>query len=168
MVVARSCIALCVALAAPAPGFAVEAGSPAPDVAFAALHGSTAPARLSALRGRVVYVDFWASWCAPCVRSFPALRALQDRHREQGLVVVGVNKDMAAADAQRFLRRFPASFALAADTNDVIARAFDVKTMPSGYLIDRAGVVRHVHRGFTAETETALARDIQSLLQEKP
>jgi cytochrome c biogenesis protein CcmG/thiol:disulfide interchange protein DsbE len=147
---------------------AVEAGAPAPGVALKPLAGATAPASLAALRGSVVYVDFWASWCTPCLRSMPALRTLYGKHREQGFVVVGVNKDVNPAEAERFLRRFPVSFPLVDDTGDAVAKAFDVKTMPSGYLIDRAGVVRQVHRGFTAETETALSRDIEALLKDKP
>jgi peroxiredoxin len=109
------------------------------------------------LKGKVVYVDFWASWCTPCLRSMPALRTLYGNHKDQGFVVIGVNKDVSGAEAERFLRRFPVSFPLVADADDAVAKAFDVKTMPSGYLIDRSGVVRQVLRGFTAETETALA-----------
>ena len=147
---------------------AVEAGAPAPGIALKPLAGSSAPATLAALKGSVVYVDFWASWCTPCLRSMPALRTLHGKHREQGFVVVGVNKDVNPAEAERFLRRFPVSFPLVDDTGDAVAKAFDVKTMPSGYLIDRAGVVRQVHRGFTAETEATLSRDIEALLKEKP
>lgn len=162
----RSLLALVLALAAPVCG-AVEAGAPAPAVALKPLAGSAAPASLAALRGSVVYVDFWASWCTPCLRSMPALRTLHGKHREQGFVVVGVNKDVNPAEAERFLRRFPVSFPLVDDTGDAVAKAFDVKTMPSGYLVDRAGVVRRVHRGFTAETEAQLSRDIEALLKEK-
>jgi cytochrome c biogenesis protein CcmG/thiol:disulfide interchange protein DsbE len=147
---------------------AVEVGAPAPGIALKPLAGGTAPASLAALRGSVVYVDFWASWCTPCLRSMPALRTLYGKHREQGFVVVGVNKDVNPAEAERFLRRFPVSFPLVDDAGDAVAKAFDVKTMPSGYLIDRAGVVRQVHRGFNAETETALSRDIEALLKDKP
>jgi cytochrome c biogenesis protein CcmG/thiol:disulfide interchange protein DsbE len=147
---------------------AVEAGAPAPAIALKPLAGSSAPASLAALKGSVVYVDFWASWCTPCLRSMPALRTLHGKHRDEGFVVVGVNKDVSPGEAERFLRRFPVSFPLVDDTGDAVAKAFDVKTMPSGYLVDRAGVVRQVHRGFTAETEAALSRDIEALLKEKP
>ena len=148
--------------------FAVEVGAPAPAVALKPLAGSTVPPTLAALKGNVVYVDFWASWCTPCLRSMPALRTLYGKHREQGFVVVGVNKDVNPAEAERFLRRFPVSFPLVDDSGDAVAKAFDVKTMPSGYLIDRAGLVRQVLRGFTAETEVELAKQIQELLQVKP
>jgi cytochrome c biogenesis protein CcmG/thiol:disulfide interchange protein DsbE len=154
-------------LALPLAASAVEAGSPAPKIVAAKLNepGTLAFAEL---RGQVVYVDFWASWCVPCVRSMPALRTLYGKYRERGFVVIGVNKDMEASDRERFLRRFPVSFPLVLDADDAVAKAFAVKTMPSGYLIDRAGVVRQVHQGFTVETEQALAKQIEALLQEKP
>lgn len=164
--VRRAALVLC--LAAPAAALALEAGARVPDAALKPMPGGSAPASLAALRGSVVYVDFWASWCAPCLRSMPALRALYGKHKAQGFVVVGVNKDESHADAERFLRRFPVPFPLVGDTGDALARAFDVKTMPSGYLVDRTGVVRRVHRGFTAETEASLAKEVEDLLQEKP
>jgi thiol-disulfide isomerase/thioredoxin len=115
-----------------------------------------------------VYVDFWASWCVPCRQSLPALDELHRRLAGHGLTVLGVNKDMSLADAERFLRRVPVGFTLLADPADVMARAFGVKAMPSGYLIDRKGVVRQVHRGFTSESGAELARQVEALLQEKP
>jgi len=148
--------------------FAVEVGSAAPAVAFKPLSDSTVPPTLAALKGSVVYVDFWASWCTPCLRSMPALRTLYGKHKDQGFVVIGVNKDVSLAEAERFLRRFPVSFPLAADAGDSVAKAFDVKTMPSGYLIDRTGTVRQVLRGFNADTETELAKQVQDLLAAKP
>jgi peroxiredoxin len=157
-------LAAALALLAPAAG-AVEAGAPAPAIALPAL-AQGAPVSIAAQRGKVVYVDFWASWCVPCRLSLPALDALHRKLGAQGFVVIGVNKDVSAADAERFLKRVPVGFALAADPADAVARAFDVKAMPSGYLIDRRGVVRHVHRGFTEETAKDLEREIRALLAE--
>jgi peroxiredoxin len=96
----------------------------------------------------------------------PALDALYRKHGAAGFTVVGVNKDVNEADAKRFVQRVPVGFPLVADEGDGLARAFGVKAMPSGYLIDRKGVVRHVHRGFTAETAATLETEIQSLLGE--
>jgi cytochrome c biogenesis protein CcmG/thiol:disulfide interchange protein DsbE len=148
------------------PAHALEPGAAAPAVSALPL-GAPAPAiELSALRGKVVYVDFWASWCVPCRLSMPRLDALHRKHGARGFTVVGVNKDAALADAERFLKRVPVGFQLAQDANDALARAFDVKAMPSGYLIDRRGIVRRVHRGFTGETAAALEREIEQLLAE--
>jgi cytochrome c biogenesis protein CcmG/thiol:disulfide interchange protein DsbE len=151
-------------LAAAAPAAAVEAGERAPAFVAPALEPGGSSVSLEALRGRVVYVDFWASWCVPCRQSMPVLDALARRHGPRGFAVVGVNKDATAADAQRFLRRVPVGFALASDADDAVAKAFGVKAMPSGYLVDRAGVVRRVHRGFDAGTAAALEREIEELL----
>lgn len=140
------------------------------DGAFALEPGARAPAlpALSAHRGKVVYVDFWASWCVPCRTSLPALDGLHRKYEARGLVVVGYNKDANGTDAERFLKRMPIGFPWVADADDAAARAFAVKAMPSGYLIDRKGVIRAVHRGFTAETAATLAREIEALLEEKP
>jgi thiol-disulfide isomerase/thioredoxin len=160
----RALVAAFLALLAPAAG-AVEAGAAAPSLTLPAL-GPGSPLSIEAQRGKVVYVDFWASWCVPCRLSMPALDALQKKHGPRGFVVIGVNKDVSAADAERFLKRMPVGFSLAADPADAAARAFDVKAMPSGYLIDRRGVVRRVHRGFTEETARSLEQDVQALLAE--
>src|SRR4051812_20719016 len=145
---------------------AVEAGAPAPALSMPALEDAAKPVTMAALKGSVVYVDFWASWCVPCRLSMPALDEIYRRNKSRGLAVVGVNKDATAADARRFLAKVPVTFPLVADAGDAAARGFDVKAMPSGYLIDRKGVVRHVHRGFTAETGAVLEREIDSLLKE--
>jgi thiol-disulfide isomerase/thioredoxin len=148
------------------PVLAVETGGAAPTVTLPRLAGAEAPPALASLKGRVVYVDFWASWCVPCRLSMPALDALYKKHSAGGLTVVGVNKDTSSDEAQKFLKRVPVGFPLARDEGDAVAKAFDVKAMPSGYLIDRKGVVRKVHRGFTAETAGALEKQIEDLLKE--
>ena len=152
-------------LAVAQAAFALEAGDRLPDLTLPSLKDPS-PVTLASMKGRVTYVDFWASWCVPCRESMPFLDTLYKRHRDAGFAVLGINKDMTSADAERFLRRVNVSFPLAADAKDAAARAFDVKAMPSGYLVDRKGVVRKVHRGFTAETGAALERDIESLLKE--
>ncbi len=144
---------------------AIEAGMPAPSLSMAPLEGGT-PVTLAQLKGSVVYVDFWASWCVPCRLSMPALEDLYKRNKSRGFAVVGVNKDASVADARRFLAKVPVSFALVQDGADAAARGFDVKAMPSGYLVDRKGIVRQVHRGFTAQTGAALEKEIDSLLKE--
>jgi thiol-disulfide isomerase/thioredoxin len=154
------------ALLALVPAHALEPGAAAPAMSALPL-GASAPAiELAALRGKVVYVDFWASWCVPCRLSMPRLDALHRKHGARGFTVVGINKDAAVADARRFLERVPVGFLLAQDGSDALAKAFGVKAMPSGYLIDRRGIVRRVHRGFTSETAAALEREIEQLLAE--
>jgi thiol-disulfide isomerase/thioredoxin len=145
---------------------ALESGALVPELALPRLDEPAQSLSLAALRGNVVYVDFWASWCIPCRQSMPALDALYRRNRSRGFAVVGVNKDVSNADAERFLKRVSVSFPLVRDAEDAMARAFGVKAMPSGYLVDRKGVVRKVHLGFTAATAAALESEIESLLKE--
>lgn len=158
-------VALAAATLGAAPATAsVDAGAPAPAMVAMPLRAGTPPVALAELRGRVVYVDFWASWCVPCRQSMPVLDGLARRFGPRGFTVIGVNKDATVADAERFLRRVPVGFALVGDADDAIARSFGVKAMPSGYLVDRAGVVRRIHRGFTAGTAADLEREIDGLL----
>ena len=159
-------LAAFVLFALPVAAAAVEPGKPMPAVSAPQLEPPAAPLALGSFRGSVVYVDFWASWCVPCRISMPALEGMYRKYRGMGLRVVGVNKDVARADAERFLKRVAVSFPLVADGDDAVARAFDVQAMPSGYLVDRRGIVRYVHRGFTDETASALAAEIQILLKE--
>ena len=153
-------------LAAGLPALAVEPGAAAPALSAPRLGEPRQTVSLEALRGKVVYVDFWASWCVPCRLSMPTLDRLHRKLSARGFAVVGINKDATLADAQRFLARVPVGFSLAQDEQDAIAKAFDVKAMPSGYLIDRRGTVRKVHRGFTAETAAALEKEVEELLKE--
>lgn len=148
-----------------ATAWAIESGERVPALSLTTLDGAK-PVALASLQGKVVYLDFWASWCVPCRLSMPTLDGLYRKHRDAGFEVVGVNKDVSNADAQRFLKRVSVTFTLADDSKDAAAKAFNVKAMPSGYLIDRKGVVRQVHRGFTEDTAAELTRQIESLIKE--
>lgn len=152
------------ALALPVPALAVGPGGAVPAIGAPRLADPSHRVEFAKLRGEVVYVDFWASWCVPCRESMPALESLFRTYQERGFRVVGVNKDVADEDAQRFLKRVKVSFPLVADRDDAVAKAFDVQAMPSGYLVDRKGVVRYVHLGFTAGTAAELRGEIESLL----
>jgi cytochrome c biogenesis protein CcmG/thiol:disulfide interchange protein DsbE len=156
-------VALAVALvAAPLCALAVEAGDAAPG--FALPDGQGGTITLTALRGRVVYVDFWASWCGPCRRSFPWLNAMQQKYGAQGFTVVAINVDKKRADAQRFLDAVPAQFAIAYDEAGTTPAAFDVKGMPSSFLVDARGNVVLVEFGFRDDRKSALEEAIRRLL----
>src|SRR5277367_6815965 len=116
---------------------AAEIGKPAPD---AVLRGSDgAEQKLSSLRGKVVYLDFWASWCIPCRQSFPWMNDMQKKFAGQDVVILAVNLDAKTADVDAFLARYPASFRLAFDTEGASAKQFGVKAMPTSFLIGRDG-----------------------------
>jgi thiol-disulfide isomerase/thioredoxin len=157
-------VAMLAFLGLPCGALAVGPGASIPRVAAPRLADPSQHMEFAKLRGSVVYVDFWASWCVPCRESMPALDALFRKYQDRGFRVVGVNKDVATADALRFLQRVKVSFPLVADSDDAVAKAFDVQAMPSGYLVDRKGVVRYVHLGFNADTQAELRSEIEKLL----
>ncbi len=127
--------------------FAAGAGSEAPNCALVAI-GDSQNYALKQFRGKVLYVDFWSSWCSPCAQSFAFLNALDHDFKNQGLQVIGVNLDEVPEDAKAFLAKHPANFTVVADANQQCAKDFDVKAMPSAYLVDRNGIIRYVHLGF--------------------
>ena len=98
--------------------------------------------------GKVVVLDFCASWCVPCRRSFPWLNAMHEKYENDGLTIIGVNLDMERADAERFLEEYPADFAILYDENQQLARQFEVVAMPSSYVIGRDGQIIARHMGF--------------------
>jgi len=122
---------------------------------------------LSGLRGRVVYLDFWASWCAPCREAFPWMRVMESTYESQGLAVIAINLDHDRADAERFLKRFDPNFEVQFDPQGVLAEQFKVAGMPTSVLIDRHGVLRYTHIGFRPVDRQSRTKEIQQLLAEK-
>jgi thiol-disulfide isomerase/thioredoxin len=137
---------------------------PAPSFS---LKGMTGQARtLSEFKGRVVLIDFWASWCAPCKESFPALDSLHEELNGEGLEVVAINVDEDRKSALAFLAARSPSLTVLFDPSGRTPEAFKVEGMPSSFLIDREGFVRFRHLGFTAQTKTDFRREISILLKE--
>lgn len=115
--------------------------------------------------GKVVLVDFWASWCGPCKASFPALNRLHDKYASKGLVIIGVGVDDEAAKYKAFAGKMGAKFPLVHDSAHKAAGFFNPPSMPSSYITDRKGVIRHVHTGFRgAKTEAEYVAEIEALL----
>ncbi len=115
-------------------------------------------------RGKVVYLDFWASWCPPCLQSFPWMQALADRHASQPFAVVAVNLDRNRDAAARFLSKAAPRFDVAYDPKSELARSFKVAAMPSSFLLDREGKVVHRHEGFRVADQADLEARVASLL----
>ena len=159
---ARCAWILCALLGAPG---AVASEPRAPVVTLPRL-ADGAPFELGSLAGRVVLVDFWASWCGPCRRSLPAYGALRAELAPRGFEVVAINLDEHAADARAFLERHPLAFVVVRDERGDSARAFGVRTMPSSYLVGCDGTIRARHAGFEASELPALRARIEALLEE--
>jgi thiol-disulfide isomerase/thioredoxin len=143
-----------------------RAAAPAPLPALAQIASDGEPVLAPAAGGRwrLLLIDFWASWCGPCRRSFPWMNAMHERHRAAGLRIVAVNVDTERSEADAFLQRFPARFALAFDPSGEMARAAQVQVMPTALLVARDRRVLLTHRGFVDDERERLEASILSLL----
>ncbi|MBL9204869.1 MAG: TlpA family protein disulfide reductase [Opitutaceae bacterium] len=144
---------------------ALKEGDPLPKLSDYSFEG-TLPADLA---GKVIVLDFWASWCAPCKASFPALGAIQRELGSSGLTVLGVSVDEKKAAYEAFLKKQAPPFATVRDADHRFVKVVQAPKMPTTYLIDRKGVVRHVHEGFHGEGSVKMLREqLTALLNEKP
>jgi thiol-disulfide isomerase/thioredoxin len=143
---------------------ALSPGDPAPESALSTASGGGFD--WSALRGKVVLVDFWASWCGPCRQAFPIYDAMGKRHADAGFVVLGVNVDEERRDADRFLKALPVAFTIVFDSGGKAPLAYGVKAMPSSYLVGRDGRVRAVHLGFKPSDADAIEAEVRAALSE--
>ncbi len=141
---------------------ALDTGARAPSLSGRDLRGNAVS--LQAHRGSVVVVDFWASWCEPCGQAMPALDRIYQRYQSRGLVVIGVSVDRSEENARTFLGRTRVSFPVIHDASHSFATQFSPPTMPSTYVIDRQGIVRHVHAGFRQGDAARLEQVIRELL----
>lgn len=137
------------------------------SVFLAAPSFARTPLDLKDLRGRVVYVDFWASWCTPCRESFPWMKTLESTYGSQGLSVMAVDLDHDRADAQRFLGVFRPNFEVIFDPAGTLAERFNVIGMPTSVLIDRQGKIRYIHVGFLLKQRAEYERQVRELLAQK-
>jgi thiol-disulfide isomerase/thioredoxin len=153
-------IMLSVLLSAYAGG--VKAGDTFPDLGGFKLEGKLP----EATKGKVVMVDFWASWCEPCKQSFPVMEELHKRYAEKGLVIIAVNVDENRTDMESFLKKNAATFVVVRDASQKLVEKAGIATMPSSFLIDREGKVKYLHTGFRgAETKKKYEEEIESLLK---
>lgn len=131
----------------------------APSIDLPTRTGAVTPADLA---GKLVYVDFWASWCGPCRLSFPWLKTMHEQYASKGLVIVAVNLDKTRVEANRFLANFSAPFVVAFDPEGKTAEAFHVEGMPSSFLVSPNGEIVFSHAGFDLKE----AARIESVIKE--
>jgi thiol-disulfide isomerase/thioredoxin len=140
---------------------ALKVGDTLPDLSTFKLEGKLP----DSLKGKVVIVDFWASWCKPCAESFPMLDELQKKYGDK-LVIIGVNVDEKAANMEKFLKKHPVSFTVVRDAEQKLVAAAEPKTMPTSYILDGEGKVRFFHNGFHGDdTRKEYLNEIDSLLK---
>jgi cytochrome c biogenesis protein CcmG, thiol:disulfide interchange protein DsbE len=157
-----ACWAFAFALAS-SPALALEAGQRAPEISATTLTGQSL--RLGGFKGQVVLLDFWASWCGPCKKSFPWMNEMQAKYGPKGLRIVAINLDEQRENAERFLAQVPAKFTIGFDTQGSTPGAFGVKGMPSSVLIGANGFIDSVHAGFRDEDAAVLEQRIVSALE---
>ena len=121
---------------------------------------------LASLKGKVVMLNFWASWCGPCRQEMPLLDQMHKRYSALGFTLVGVNVDANSKDAEEWLSKTPVSFPVLFDRESKVSAMYDVKAMPSTVFIDRQGNVRALHKGYKAGDEGEYLNQIRALLKE--
>ena len=143
-----------------------EVGQSAPQFTLPTLK-TDSPIALKQFAGKVVYLDFWASWCAPCKTSFPLLNKLHAKLKEQGFEVVAVNLDENKLLGEKFLQEVPVDFTVLRDEKGEWADKYVVESMPTSFIIDKNGVVQKIHHGFSSDDIKELEAKITELLAKK-
>lgn len=136
------------------------------DAPVFSVASDTGNLRLADFKGKVVYVDFFASWCSPCRSSFKWLNETHEKHAANGLVILAINLDKERDLAEQFLKQNPAKFRIGYDAEGSVAQSYQLKGMPSSYLIDRKGQLRATHVGFRDKDRVARVDEISRLLAE--
>jgi len=154
-------VSLCLSVVTcPGAGEGLKPGDPLPELKAADFEG-----QLPDIAGKVVLLDFWASWCGPCKKSFPELEKIHAKYKERGLVVLGVNEDEAPAEMKKFLEKVAVSFPIVRDLKHKLITLAAVRAMPTSFLVDRSGRIVSVHAKFEVDkTVPELEKAIEALI----
>lgn len=158
--------AISAAALVPSTALSLEKGELAPVFVLPDIQEAKPDIDLAALQGKTVYVDFWASWCAPCLRSLPQINELYVKYKERGFEVIAINVDDPIEDGRDFLLDTPLDYLIAADTDNAVLTQYGVIGMPTSFLIDPQGVVRMVHMGFKEKDIGIIEQELVAVLDE--
>jgi len=141
---------------------AIKVKQTAPDFTLASNKGKNI--RLKDLRGKVIMINFWATWCAPCRKELPLLNNLYNKYKNKGFVLLGVNIDEKSTLANKMIKELKINFPVLFDKTQTTSEAYDLKAMPSTFIIDKNGIVRFAHYGYKSGYEKKYEKDVKSLL----
>jgi len=147
------------------PAVATDGSPPAPEFKLANRAGGEVS--LSGLKGQIVMINFWASWCGPCRQEFPALDQIYRKYKPMGFTIVAINVESEKADAERFLGKTPVSFPILFDPDNKVSSNYGVSAMPTTFLVDRQGKLRWQHRAYKPGDEAKYIEQIRAMLREK-
>ena len=142
---------------------AISVGDTVPSFKARTIDGSKSVA-VEDYRGKVILIDFWASWCPPCLKSLPKYNDLRREIGTDDFEIVAVNVDENTEDAKKFLAKHPVSYPIAKDPKGILPGVFGVKAMPTSYLVDKNGVVKYVHAAFKEGDIEKLRVEIEKLI----
>jgi thiol-disulfide isomerase/thioredoxin len=149
----------------PSLSMALQAGDPAPEMAIKTLDGNSTSS-LADYRGKVVFVDFWASWCPPCRKSIPLLSELHQSLQDKGFTLIAVNEDDDPQLGRDFMEPLKGDFPSLSDPEGKLSSAFGVRGMPTSYLIDNKGIIQWVHEGFSPPEMDNIRQQVNTLLNQ--
>ena len=162
----RSVLAACLAgLLVPLPLVAGESSAPAADFSLPSRAGQSVS--LAGLRGQVVLINFWATWCGPCRKEMPLLEQIQKKYAPLGFTMLGINVEEDTTQMEAFLGDVPVSFPVLLDPANRVSKLYDVAAMPSTVILDRKGNVRYIHQGYQAGDESRYQDVIRQLIRER-
>ena len=162
--VAKSVATMAATLVFSVAAFAADLSGPAPDFTLKSRGGENV--RLSELRGQVVMINFWASWCGPCRQEMPHLEAIHNEYVDYGFTLLGINVDEKQELAEKLLAQIPVSFPILFDPSSSVSKQYNVDAMPTTILIDRDGNLRHLHRAYRPGFEDIYRNQVKALVLE--
>lgn len=163
-IIGRSLLVLIFTIGAAAVTLGAATKRDAPDFTLPSRGGESVT--LSSLKGQVVMINFWATWCGPCRQEMPLLEEMYTRYNRMGFTLLGVNVEENSKGADAFLKETPVSFPVLFDTQNEVSKLYDVIAMPSTVILDREGTVRYLHKGYKPGYENEYLSQIRTLLRE--